>query len=49
MQLLIDICRDYDTAVVMATHDYTIIQKYPARVLRIDGGAVREITPAAMH
>lgn len=49
MQLLIDICRDYDTAVVMATHDYTIIQKYPARVLRIEGGAVREITPAAMH
>ncbi len=49
MQLLIDICRDYDTAVVMATHDYTIIQKYPARVLRIEDGAVREITPAAMH
>ncbi len=49
MQLLLDICRDYDTAVVMATHDYTIIQKYPARVLRIDAGAVREITPAAMH
>lgn len=46
MQLLFTICRDYHTAVVMATHDYGIIQKYPARVVRIDQGAVNEITVA---
>lgn len=48
MQLLFSICRDYQTAVVMATHDYTLIQKYPARVVRIEGGSVREISAAGM-
>lgn len=49
MQLLFTICRDYHTAVVMATHDYGIIQKYPARVVRIDQGAVNEITSEGMQ
>lgn len=48
MQLLLNICKDYQTAIIMATHDYTIIQKYPARVVRIEQGAVKEITPAGM-
>ncbi len=48
MQLLFSICRDYQTAVVMATHDYTLIQKYPARVVRIEAGTAREITAAGM-
>jgi cell division transport system ATP-binding protein len=48
MQLLFSICRDYKTAVVMATHDYTLIQKYPARVVRVEGGGVREISAAGM-
>lgn len=48
MQLLLNICKDYQTAIIMATHDYTIIQKYPARVVRIEQGAVKEITPASM-
>jgi cell division transport system ATP-binding protein len=48
MQLLFNICRDYHTAFIMATHDYTIIQKFPARVVRIDQGIVKEITVAGM-
>ncbi len=48
MQLLFTICRDYHTAVVMATHDYGIIQRYPARVVRIHQGAVHEITVEGM-
>ena len=48
MQLLFSICRDYQTAVVMATHDYTLIQKYPARVIRIEAGAAKEISAAGM-
>jgi cell division transport system ATP-binding protein len=48
MQLLFNICRDYHTAFIMATHDYTIIQKYPARVVRIEQGAVKEISVAGM-
>lgn len=48
MQLLFSICRDYQTAIVMATHDYSVIQKFPARVVRIDQGQVVEISAAGM-
>ena len=40
MNLLIHIARDYGTAVVMATHDYMVIQKFPARMVRTDQGKV---------
>jgi cell division transport system ATP-binding protein len=48
MQLLYNICRDFQTAFIMATHDYTIIQKYPARVVRIENGQVKEISAAGV-
>jgi cell division transport system ATP-binding protein len=38
MQLLIHIARDYGTSVVMATHDYIVIQKFPARMVRTEQG-----------
>jgi cell division transport system ATP-binding protein len=40
MQLLFHIARDYGTAVVMATHDYIVIQKFPARMVRTERGKV---------
>lgn len=40
MHLLIHIARDYGTAVVMATHDYIVIQKFPARMVRTEMGRV---------
>lgn len=40
MQLLFNICRDYGTAIVMATHDYLVINKFPARILRTEQGRV---------
>lgn len=40
MQLLIHIARDYGTAVVMATHDYIVIQKFPSRMVRTEQGKV---------
>lgn len=40
MQLLTSICRDYGTAVIMATHDYAVINKFPARMLKTEGGRV---------
>jgi len=40
MQLLMHISRDYGTAIVMATHDYLVINKYPARVVRTERGRV---------
>ncbi len=40
MQLLFQISRDYGTAIVMATHDYIVINKFPARVVRTERGRV---------
>ncbi|MBW7914434.1 MAG: ATP-binding cassette domain-containing protein [Taibaiella sp.] len=48
MQLLFSICRDYNAAVIMATHVYHIIQKFPARVVRIEHGAIKEISAVGM-
>lgn len=40
MQLLFHIAKDYDTAIVMATHDYRVINKYPARTIKTEKGKV---------
>lgn len=40
MNLLITIAKDYGTSVVMATHDYIVIQKFPARMVKTEGGHV---------
>ena len=45
MQLLLTICKDYNTGMIMATHDYTILQKYPARIVRIEQGKLQELAP----
>jgi cell division transport system ATP-binding protein len=40
MQLLIHISRDFGTAIVMATHDYVVINNFPGRVVRTERGRV---------
>jgi len=40
MQLLIHIARDYGTSVIMATHDYIVVQKFPARMVKTERGRV---------
>lgn len=40
MQLLIQIARDYGTSVLMATHDFIVINRYPSRILKTEGGKV---------
>jgi cell division transport system ATP-binding protein len=42
MQLLHSICVDYGTAIVMATHDYSILQKFKSRILRTEHGRVAD-------
>ena len=42
MQLLFHISRDFGTAIVMATHDYMVIQKFPARMVRTEKGQVSD-------
>jgi cell division transport system ATP-binding protein len=40
MSLLVHICKDYDTAIIMATHDYPVINRFPARVVKTERGKV---------
>jgi cell division transport system ATP-binding protein len=40
MQLLFHICKDYGTAIIMATHDYMVISKFPARTIKTERGKV---------
>ncbi len=40
MQLLFSISKDYGTAIVMATHDYMVINKFPARTIKTESGKV---------
>ena len=49
MQLLFNICSDYGTAIIMATHDYIVINKYPARTLKTEKGRVEDNASISMH
>jgi cell division transport system ATP-binding protein len=40
MNLLIQIAKDFNTTVVMASHDYIVVQKFPARTIRTERGRV---------
>ena len=40
MNLLIQITRNYGTSIVMASHDYVTVQKFPARMIRTERGRV---------
>lgn len=40
MQLLFHICRDFNTTIIMATHDYMVIKKFPARMIKTEAGKV---------
>lgn len=40
MNLLFSISRDYNAAIVMASHDYIVVQKFPARMIRTERGRV---------
>lgn len=40
MTLLLSIAQKTNAAIVMATHDYMVVQKYPARLIKTEGGKV---------
>lgn len=40
MNLLFHISKDYGTAIIMATHDYMVINKFPARTIKTEKGKV---------
>lgn len=43
MQLLLAIAHEENTAVLMATHDMTVVEKFPGRVVRVEHGQLKEI------
>ncbi|MEY2647634.1 MAG: hypothetical protein RL282_347 [Bacteroidota bacterium] len=47
MNLLFQISKEFGTAIVMATHDYMVINKYPARMLRTEFGKVLDVIGSA--
>ncbi|MCW3107908.1 MAG: cell division transporter, ATP-binding protein FtsE [Segetibacter sp.] len=49
MQLLFQIAKDFNTAVIMATHDYIVINRYPARMLKTERGHVYDSASVASY
>lgn len=40
MKVILSISKDYGTAIIMATHDYRVIQKFPGRTIKTENGKV---------
>lgn len=49
MNLLINISKDFGTSVVMASHDYIVVQKFPARMIRTEKGKVIDNATISME
>ncbi len=49
MKLLFHISKDFGTTIVMATHDYVVIDKYPARTLKTEGTKVIDNASVSHH
>ncbi len=49
MNLLVHISKDYNTAIVMASHDYIVVQKFPARMIRTERGRVIDNATISMQ
>lgn len=47
MQLLIAVAKEEGATILMATHDMSMVEKFPGRILKVDDGTVREIN--TMH
>jgi cell division transport system ATP-binding protein len=49
MQLLFHICKDFDTSMIMATHDYMVINKFPARTIKTENGKLLDNATISMQ
>lgn len=43
MRLLLAIAHEEKTAVLMATHDMSMVEKFPGRVVRVENGRIKEV------
>ncbi len=44
MRLLIAVAKEEKSAVLMATHDMTMVEKYPGRVIRVENQRLKEVS-----
>ena len=49
MNLLLSVSKQNNCAVLMATHDYDIIRRYPARMIRCENGNVVEVAAESIE
>ena len=43
MHLLIAIAKEEKTAILMATHDMQMVQKFPGRIIKVEDGGIKEL------
>jgi len=43
VQLLHKISKEEDTAVIMSTHNYVMVQKYPGKIIKCENGHLKEV------
>ena len=43
MELLIAVSKEQNATILMATHDMSMVEKFPGRILKVEEGTVREI------
>jgi len=43
MRLLLAVAKEEGAAIIMATHDLAMVEKYPGRVLRVEEYTVKEV------
>lgn len=49
MSLLFHICKDFGTTIIMATHDYIVINKFPARTIKTEHQRVEDNASISMQ
>jgi cell division transport system ATP-binding protein len=43
MRLLITVAKEEKSSVIMATHDMSMVEKFPGRVFRVENGGMKEV------
>jgi cell division transport system ATP-binding protein len=43
MRLLLAVAKEEGSAVLMATHDMSMVEKFPGRVVRVENGGIKEV------
>jgi cell division transport system ATP-binding protein len=43
MQLLVAVAKEENTAILMATHDMNMVDKFPGRIIKVEEGELIEL------